>query len=281
MNLFISPLIKNLISLAIDEDIINNDMTSLFSIDENSTSSAEIIAKEDMIFCGNAIVGAVIEQIDKNIRYKSFVYDGESIKKGRVCLSFEGNSKSILMMERILLNFLQRMSGIASKTNSFVKALNNENIRIVDTRKTLPGFRAIDKYSVRMGGGFNHRLGLSDGILIKENHIKSSGSIKNAVTKLRKNIPHTMKIECEVTNLAEVKEALESGVDIIMLDNMNIVQMQEAIEVIRKYKGVLIEISGNVTEERLASLSKLDIDIISSGALTHSVKACDLSMKFR
>ena len=281
MYFFVSPAIYKLIDLALEEDIINSDMTSLYTVDENKMIKAHIVAKEDMVFSGGIMVKPILERIDKNINFEIKVKDGENIKKGRECVTFEGNAISILSAERTILNFMQRMSGIATKTSNFVKALNNNKIKIVDTRKTLPGFRYIDKYSVKIGGGFNHRMGLSDAILIKENHIKSAGSIKSAIEKVKREAPHTMKIECEVTDLKEVEEAVTSGANIIMLDNMTIEMMQNAIKIIRTaQKDIIIEVSGNVTLNRLPELAKLDIDVISSGALTHSVIAADLSMKF-
>jgi nicotinate-nucleotide pyrophosphorylase (carboxylating) len=280
MYFFVSPAINQLINLAIEEDIINSDMTSIYTVKENTIINAHIIAKEDMIFCGGVMISPILEKIDKNVKFEIKIKDGEFIKKGTEVVTFEGNAISILSAERTILNFMQRMSGIATKTNQFVKALNNVKIKIVDTRKTLPGFRYIDKYSVKMGGGFNHRMGLSDAILIKENHIKSAGSISKAIKKVKLEAPHTMKVECEVTNLKEVKEAIKSGANIIMLDNMTIEMMQDAIKLIRKNKDIIIEVSGNVTLETLPKLANLDIDIISSGALTHSVIAADLSMKF-
>jgi len=280
MYFFVSPAINKLIDLALEEDIINSDMTSIHTVEENTVIKGHIIAKQDMIFCGGVMIEPLFNKIDKNIKFDIKIKDGEFIKKGVECVTFEGNAISILSAERTLLNFMQRMSGIATKTNEFVTLLNNESIRIVDTRKTLPGFRYIDKYSVKMGGGFNHRMGLSDAILIKENHIKSAGSITKAIKKVKAEAPHTMKIECEVTDIKEVIEAVEAGADIIMLDNMTTEMMQEAIEIIRKDKHITIEVSGNVTEETLPELAKLDIDIISSGALTHSIQAADLSMKF-
>jgi len=281
MYFFVSPAIYKLIDLALEEDIINSDMTSLYTVDENKMIKAHIVAKEDMVFSGGIMVKPILERIDKNINFEIKVKDGENIKKGRECVTFEGNAISILSAERTILNFMQRMSGIATKTSNFVKALNNNKIKIVDTRKTLPGFRYIDKYSVKIGGGFNHRMGLSDAILIKENHIKSAGSIKSAIEKVKREAPHTMKIECEVTDLKEVEEAVTSGGNIIMLDNMTIEMMQNAIKIIRTaQKDIIIEVSGNVTLNRLPELAKLDIDVISSGALTHSVIAADLSMKF-
>ena len=281
MYFFVSPAILKLIELALDEDIINGDVTSLYTVEENKDANAHIIAKEDMIFAGGFIIKPILEKIDKNVSYEIKVKEGEFIKKGTECVIFKGNAISILSAERTILNFLQRMCGIATKTHRFVKALNNSKIKIVDTRKTLPGFRALDKYAVKMGGGYNHRMGLSDAVLIKENHIKSAGGIKLAISKAVKNVPHTMKIECEVTNITEVKEAVEAKADIIMLDNMSLDMMQKAIRIIRESdKEIIIEVSGNVTLDRLPDLGKLDIDVISSGALTHSVKAADLSMKF-
>ena len=281
MYFFVSPAILKLIELALDEDIINGDVTSLYTVEENKDANAHIIAKEDMIFAGGFIIKPILEKIDKNVSYEIKVKEGEFIKKGTECVIFKGNAISILSAERTILNFLQRMCGIATKTHRFVKALNNSKIKIVDTRKTLPGFRALDKYAVKMGGGYNHRMGLSDAVLIKENHIKSAGGIKLAISKAVKNVPHTMKIECEVTNTTEVKEAVEAKADIIMLDNMSLDMMQKAIRIIRESdKEIIIEVSGNVTLDRLPDLGKLDIDVISSGALTHSVKAADLSMKF-
>ncbi len=279
MNLFISPSIHQLIELAFSEDVINDDMTSLFTITEDKEIEAYIVAKNDVVFCGNPIVKAIIDKVNPNIQTEYSAKDGQKLKKGEICLRLKGNARSILMIERTLLNFLQRMTGIATQANEYVETLNNPEIRLVDTRKTLPGFRSLDKYAVRVGGAFNHRMGLSDGILIKDNHISACGSIKQAVENVRRYAPHTMKIECEVTNMEELKEAIESNVDIVMLDNMTIPQMEEAISFING--KALIEVSGNVTKERLKDLSKLKVDIISSGALTHSVKAADLSMKFK
>lgn len=281
MYFFVSPAIIKLIDLALEEDIINSDMTSIYTVKENKIIKAHIIAKEDMVFSGGVLVKPILDKIDSSVKFEIKIKDGELIKKGTECVTFEGNAISILSAERTMLNFMQRMSGIATKTARFVKTLNNSKIKIVDTRKTLPGFRYIDKYSVKMGGGFNHRMGLSDAILIKENHIISAGSIKNAIKKVKLEAPHTMKVECEVTNLEEVKEAVESGANIIMLDNMTIEMMQDASKIIRAaQQDIIIEVSGNVTLNRLPELAKLDIDVISSGALTHSVIAADLSMKF-
>jgi len=281
MYFFVSPSLNTLIDLALEEDMINGDITSIYTVEKDKKTKGKIIAKEDMVFCGGIIIEPILKKIDGSVKFDIKIEEGKSIKKGTECVIFEGNAISILSAERTILNFMQRMSAIATKTRKYVNALNNPKIKIVDTRKTLPGFRYIDKYSVKIGGGSNHRMGLSDAVLIKENHIHSAGSIKKAITKAKENAPHTMKIECEVTNLLEVEEAVQNGADIIMLDNMDIETMKEAIKTIRAYnKNIIIEVSGNVTLERLPLLGQLDIDIISSGALTHSVKAADLSMKF-
>lgn len=278
MELFISPAIKTLIDLALSEDLINHDLTTLFTIDGELETSAKIVAKEPLVFCGAPIIPAILEKVDSDLTYKIAVSDGTYVEAGTTCITLSGKAHGLLIAERLMLNFIQRLSGIATQTRAYVDALNNPDIKLVDTRKTLPGFRALDKYAVRMGGAYNHRMGLSDGILIKENHIRSEGSITDAVTKVLQNAPHTMKIECEVTDLHELKEAIDAGADIVMLDNMDIPTMEEAIRI--SDGRVLLEVSGNVTIERLPALGELNIDIISSGALTHSVKAADLSMLF-
>ncbi|MBN2694368.1 carboxylating nicotinate-nucleotide diphosphorylase [bacterium] len=297
MEFFLSPSIKTLIDLALQEDIPNGDITTMFTTEKDRRVSGFVIAKEELVFCGFPLVKAIFEKItskkiiitDKNNfdykenNFETKIFDiaeeGELLQKGKIAFRFDGYAREILMAERTILNFLQRLSGIATMTKKYVKELEGTKIKIVDTRKTAPGFRPLDKYAVRVGGGFNHRMGLSDGILIKENHIIAAGSITKAVESVRKNAPHTSKIEVETTTIKEVQEALNSKADIIMLDNMSIEMMREAIALIDK--KALIEVSGNVTIERLSSLRELDIDFISTGALTHSVKAADLSMKFQ
>lgn len=267
-----------IISLALIEDIGDGDITSnaIFNGDENS--EAHVISKDKGIFCGGQLASLIYSRIDPSIRTEIIKKDGEKISPGDIAFIIKGHTKGILAGERTVLNFIQRMSGIATKTNEICQSLNNTVIKILDTRKTLPGFRRLDKYSVKMGGGTNHRIGLFDMVMIKDNHIKAAGGITAAVEKIKKAYGHKYRIEVETANLNEVKEAVNSGVDIIMLDNMDIPAMDAAINLISgKAK---IEISGNVDEMRIRELKHLKVDYISAGALTHSVKAFDLSMRF-
>ncbi len=296
MEFFISPAIKTLIDLALQEDIPNGDITTMFTTKKDTNVSGYVVAKEELVFCGLPLIRAIFEKItskniiiteknssdyqktDLEVKIIQLAEEGELLQKGEIAFRFDGDARAILMAERTILNFLQRLSGIATMTRKYVQELEGTKIKIVDTRKTAPGFRALDKYAVRVGGGYNHRMGLSDGVLIKENHIIAAGSITKAIESVRKNAPHTSKIEVETTTIKEVEEALKSGADIIMLDNMSIEMMREAIVLINK--KALIEVSGNVTIERLSKLRELDIDFISTGAITHSIKAADLSMRF-
>lgn len=267
-----------IIMRAYEEDVQDGDITSEAIFKGNEISNAYIIAKDNGIFCGGEIVQMVYQELDPDIEIHQLVSDGSLVKNGDKVMTLKGHTKSLLIAERIALNFIQRMSGIATETNKFVKLVENTNIKILDTRKTLPGFRTLDKYSVKTGGGKNHRIGLYDLVLIKDNHIKAAGNITNAVKKVRNAWQDRFKIEVETTTLDEVKEAVDSNVDIIMLDNMDKERMKEAIKIINKQAK--IEISGNMNEEKINMLKDLEIDYISIGALTHSVKAFDLSMKF-
>lgn len=271
--------IETLIKLAIDEDIRTGDVTGDAVFKKDEVSEAYIVSKDDGIFCGGFIPGYVYGYLDKSIKCRTFFEDGSQIKKGDVVMEFNGPTIQLLSGERIVLNFMQRMCGIATETDRVVSQLKGSSIKILDTRKTLPGFRLLDKYSVKTGGGTNHRMGLFDMVMIKDNHIKSAGSIAKAVALVRKRWNNFYKIEVETTTLDEVREAVQSGADIIMLDNMNREMMQEALKIIMKKAEV--EISGNMSAEKITQLKDLDVDYISIGALTHSVKAFDLSMKFR
>jgi len=278
MKLEISKEIDELIDLAIKEDLADGDVTSRSIFSKEDFSRAVILSKATGIFCGTKIVTAVYKKIDESLKFHFNKQDGDSLVFGEVVCEIKGATISILAGERIVLNFIQRMSGIASKTNLMKNKIGNK-IKILDTRKTLPGFRMLDKYSVFTGGGTNHRMGLYDMVMIKDNHIKAAGSITQAVKLVRKKYGNQFKIEVETTTLEEVKEALNSSVDIIMLDNMNVEKMNKAIDIINK--KVQIEISGNVDEDRLNELKNLGVDFISVGSLTHSVEAFDLSMKFK
>ena len=269
-------LIENIIKNALREDMNGGDITSDYLIDKSSIGKGIITSKEEGIICGLDIAELVFSALDSTLTFTKLKSDGDMVTKGEDIATIEGSLASILKGERVALNFLQRMSGIASKSRIFADKVKEYKVRIVDTRKTTPGLRIFEKYSVKTGGCFNHRHNLSDAVMIKDNHIIAAGGIKHAVEKLRKNIPHTTKIEVEVKNLEELQEALDLNTDIIMLDNMSIENMKKAVE-ITKGKAIL-EASGNVTEENIIEIAKTGVDIISVGALTHSVKSLDISL---
>ena len=280
--MFVSPHIRRLIDMALDEDHVGLDVTSQIFF-EGASAHAELVAKQPLVLAGSEVAEAVFARVDPSTSWTSLHEDGASVSKGDVLATISGDAVALLGAERIALNFLQRMSGIATLTSKMVGALDTPSIRLADTRKTLPGYRELDKYAVRCGGGFNHRLSLSGGVMLKENHIRAArGSIAQAVEIVRARAPHTTRIEVETTSIEEVQHALSAQADIIMLDNMSIEQMEEAIALIRSHDArVVIEASGNVTLERLPQLSSLDLDVISVGAITHSVEAADISMLFR
>ncbi|QTA83680.1 putative nicotinate-nucleotide pyrophosphorylase [Desulfonema limicola] len=269
--------IKNLIKTAMEEDIGSGDITTDNIIAPDMTGSGEIIAKESLVIAGLDIARLVFEELDPGIIFSPEFADGNQVEKGMKVLSVKGKLRALLKGERIALNFLQRISGIATNVRSYVNALKGSPVRLVDTRKTAPGWRILEKYAVRKGGAYNHRMGLYDGVLIKDNHIAVSGSIANAVEMVRKNISHFIKIEVEAADMEQVQQALDAGADIIMLDNMDIPQVTAAVKLINK--RAVVEVSGNVTIERLSELAQTGVDIISSGALTHSARSVDLSMR--
>ncbi|GER94517.1 nicotinate-nucleotide diphosphorylase (carboxylating) [hot springs metagenome] len=271
-----SYLLKETIRIAIQEDIGHGDITSLLIIPDEKKVRANIIAKEDFILAGMPFVREVFNAIDPDIAIQISFDEGAYVKKGSIVAKISGRARSLLAGERISLNILQRISGIATMTNQFVKKIGGLSAKIADTRKTMPGMRIMEKYGVRIGGGVNHRFGLYDGILIKDNHIKIAGSIKKAIDLAKKG-HHLLKIEIEVKNLDELKEALDAGVDVIMLDNMSILDMAKAVK-IAKGKAI-VEASGNVSMENVRSIAETGVDIISIGALTHSARAVDISMK--
>jgi nicotinate-nucleotide pyrophosphorylase (carboxylating) len=282
MSLFISPHIARLIDMALDEDDVGFDVTSqIFFAGQNAR--ARLIAKQDLVVCGLDVARAVCARVDPGIAFTPEVTDGARVTRGQVFGALEGDTVSLLGAERTLLNFIQRMSGVATSTAAYVAALGNPKIRLADTRKTLPGWRELDKYAVKVGGGANHRFTLSGGVMLKDNHLAAAGGIAAGVALARAQAAHTLRIEVEVETLEQVREALAAGAEIIMLDNMSLERMGEAIGVIRADRRgaeVLIEVSGNVTLERLPALGALDVDVVSTGAITHSVIAADISMKF-
>lgn len=272
----------HLIRLALEEDIGEGDITSEAIIPHNTVSEALLIAKEDGIICGVDVFCDTMFEVDTDIEIHKNLLDGEEIKSGEVLISLKGKTISILKAERTALNFIQRMSGIASKTFRYVSKIKNYKTKILDTRKTLPAFRMLDKYAVFIGKGNNHRIGLYDMFLIKENHIKAVSEISVAIIRAR-NFQTSVKIEVETTNLEEVKEACLCCPNVIMLDNMNNENVEKALSIIKNHnkkhkKHIKTEVSGNVTEDRLIFLAKVGVDFISMGELTHSVKAMDLSL---
>jgi nicotinate-nucleotide pyrophosphorylase (carboxylating) len=270
--------IDDLIRGALKEDMPLGDITTDNLIAEDSVSKAVFIAKEEGIIAGLEVAERVFAIVDNNIKFIKRVKDGDLVRVGTIIAEIEGNSRAMLKAERTSLNLLQRLSGIATKTSRFCAKVNGLNVKIVDTRKTTPGLRFLEKYAVKVGGGSNHRFCLSDGVLIKDNHIKAAGSIKNAITLAKNSIPHTIKIEVETETMEQVIEALENKADIIMLDNMSLELMSEAVKVINK--KAIVEASGNVDLETVYNIACTGVDIISVGSLTHSVKAFDVSMKF-
>jgi nicotinate-nucleotide pyrophosphorylase (carboxylating) len=269
-------LIEKIISLAIEEDINTGDITTNALIPEESRATAEMTAKAPGIVSGLDIALKVFKYIDSTTIWTPLVKEGERVSKGDKIARIEGSYRALLTAERTALNILQRMSGIATATAIFVNELEGTNTRLLDTRKTAPGMRLLDKMAVKAGGGTNHRMGLYDMALIKDNHIKVAGGITNAVKQVRASIPAGIKIEVEVTDLNETREALAAGADIIMLDNMTNEAMAEAVKVIDKRAET--EASGNMNVQRLKEVAATGVDYISVGALTHSVTAMDISM---
>jgi len=263
---------------ALTEDIGTGDITTLSCIPESMTSKGFFRAKQAGVVCGLDVLERVFALIDPQVKVTRLCGEGDKVEKGQNIASIEGPSRSILVGERTALNLIQRMSGIATRTAEAVEAVKGTKARITDTRKTTPGLRVLEKYAVKAGGGSNHRFNLADGVLIKDNHIVAAGGIKAAVEAVRKNIPHTLKIEVETENMEMIAEALEAKADIIMLDNMSIEQMAEAVKFIDG--RALTEASGNMGERDLAAVAATGVDIISIGALTHTVKALDISLKF-
>lgn len=270
--------IDRLIKEALLEDMPYGDITTDLLIPDESVSDAILKVKEDGILCGIDVAKRVFFLLDENIRFEKLKKDGDRIKKGEIIAKIQGNSRAILKGERLALNLIQRMSGIATMTNKYAEKIENYKAVVTETRKTMPLLRMLDKYAVFIGGGKNHRYSLSDAVLIKDNHIKAVGSIKEAIASAKKSIPHTMKVEVEVRNIDEFKEALEAGADIIMLDHFTIDQLKEAV--LLAEGRVLIEASGNVTLENIEEIAKTGVDIISVGAITHSVESLDISLDF-
>jgi nicotinate-nucleotide pyrophosphorylase (carboxylating) len=270
-------LFNKTIELALEEDIGPGDLTSDVVIEPRLTGQAALIIREEVVLAGLPVFKQVFQTIDSSVKFTDFFSDGEFIPAGNTICVVRGPLRSILKGERTALNFLQRMSGIATLTHRYVEKTKSFDIKILDTRKTAPGLRWFDKYAVRTGGGTNHRFGLFDGVLIKDNHIASAGSIANAVAQIKKKTPHTIKIELEVENLTELEEALAAGVDIIMLDNMSLEEMKQAVALVNG--RAMLEASGGINLNTIVDIAKTGVNFISVGALTHSAKAADFSLK--
>ena len=271
--------IERIVRTALQEDIGLGDVTSLAVVAPETTARAELVAKEDFVVAGLDVAAAVFHQLDPDLRFEKIFIDGQKVKRGDVLAWLKGPALMLLQGERVALNLMQRMSGIATMTARFVDAVEGTGAFIVDTRKTAPGLRLLDKYAVRAGGGRNHRIGLFDGVLIKENHIAAAGGIAEAIAATRKKVPHILKIEVETRNLDEVQQALDAGADVIMLDNMTNTDMLAAVELING--RALTEASGGVNLDRVREIAETGVNIISVGALTHSVIAADISMLFK
>ena len=273
-NIFIDDIIK----IALKEDMPAGDLTTESTVPENSVSKAVIIAKEPGIIAGLPVAARVFELLGGNVEFWVGKSDGDPVDKGDVVAELSGCTRTILKGERTALNFLQRLSGIAALTAKYCRKIEGTGAAIADTRKTTPGLRYLEKYAVRMGGGRNHRFSLSDAVLIKDNHIAACGGIIPAVRAAREKIPHTAAIEVETETLEQVKEAIQAGADIIMLDNMDIPVMKEAVKIVDG--RAIVEASGGITPENVGEIARTGVDIISVGSITHSAPSLDFSMKF-
>ena len=272
----IPPGVVDLIRHALEEDIGPGDITTSLVIPEEIESKAQYKAKSNFVLAGIPFAMEVFRILDPSVKITPSFHDGNTISKGDIIAGITGKTRAILLGERVSLNILQRLSGIATLTRMFVEKIKGLNAKITDTRKTTPCLRFMEKYAVRMGGGHNHRFGLFDGILIKDNHIKAAGSIKEAVQRAKRG-SHLAKIEVEVSNIPELREAIKAGADVVMLDNMTVIDMREAVNI--SNGRVLIEASGNVTLKNVRDIAETGVDLISVGAVTHSAPSADISLK--
>ena len=262
----------------LEEDAGAGDITTLLTVPADRSSEATMFAKQRGVIAGSKFAAAVFAHTDDQLEFSPLVEDGANVEPGQSIAEVVGHSRAILMGERVALNFLQHMSGIATLTAKYVQLVSHTKARIIDTRKTTPGLRRLEKYAVTVGGGFNHRFNLSDGILIKDNHIAAAGGVTAAVTAAEKNAPHLLKIECEVTNLDELNEAIAAGADAVLLDNMPLDMLRESVEIAAG--RIITEASGGVNESTVAAIAETGVDLISVGALTHSAPALDISLQF-
>ncbi|MDY7036508.1 MAG: carboxylating nicotinate-nucleotide diphosphorylase [Thermodesulfobacteriota bacterium] len=268
--------IDHIIHVALEEDLGSGDLTTDAIMDAELKGNATLLARERLLLAGLAVFRRVFKILSPEIEFKYYFDDGQMVPSDKEICIISGSISSILKAERTALNFLQRMSGIATLVRSYVDKVGMQDVRLLDTRKTAPGLRLLDKYAVRVGGGFNHRFGLYDGILIKDNHIMVAGSITRAVVLAREKAPHTVKVEVEVEDLAGVEEAVQAGADAILLDNMSPEIIRQAIKLVDG--RVTTEASGNITLDNIAEVARTGVDLISVGAFTHSVRGVDMSL---
>jgi nicotinate-nucleotide pyrophosphorylase (carboxylating) len=275
--------LNTLIDMALDEDIGGGDITSESLIPKNLQAKTTIVAKAEGVLAGVDLAKLVFIKIDSDLKFKAFLRDGTKLNPGDIIATITGNARSILKAERVSLNFLQRLSGIATQTKQYVDLIKDLPVDILDTRKTTPGMRLLEKYAVSMGGGRNHRFNLSDGILIKDNHLASlraqGMTLQEIVSKAKQKAPEGLNVEVEVTNLKEVKEAVSAGADIIMFDNMTPAQMRRAVKIVPA--NIYTEASGGITLKNVRTVAETGVNYISIGALTHSSKALDISLEFQ
>lgn len=274
----LNPLqLDEIIERALQEDIGPGDLTSRLLFSEDAPAKAVIVAKQRGIVAGLPVAERTLRRLDPDVVWKVCTEEAQPVRPGQTVVELEGGLRAILAGERVALNFLQRLGGIATLTREFVEAVQGFPAKILDTRKTAPGLRMLDKYAVRRGGGVNHRFGLYDGILLKDNHLRAAGGVGGAIQRIWRNLPPTVKIEVEVSNLAEVEEALRMRADIVLLDNMPLAEIQKAVQLVNR--RAKIEVSGGVTLENVREIAATGVDFISVGALTHSVKALDCSLE--
>jgi nicotinate-nucleotide pyrophosphorylase (carboxylating) len=271
--------LEQIVTVALDEDLGRGDITTEACVDSDQKGSAVLRARERLVFCGMEVLREVYRQVDPSIETTPRCRDGQVLESGDAAALITGRAASLLMGERVALNFIQRMSGIATLTRAFVeKAPPDSSTRITDTRKTTAGLRLLERYAVRCGGGYNHREDLSAAVLIKDNHVAACGGIRQAVERAHARAPHTSRITCEVDSMEQLSEALEAKVDVVLLDNFDDAMIREAVS--RVAGRALVEVSGGVTLERIATVARLGVDVISVGALTHSAPAVDLGLDF-
>jgi nicotinate-nucleotide pyrophosphorylase (carboxylating) len=273
----LTPAVETLIALALEEDLGRGDVTSEAIFDAAATASGQIVAKEPLTVAGIAIAAEVFARVDASTRFVARASDGQRMHKGEIVAVVEGRTRALLSAERTALNFLQQLSGVATLTRKFVDAVAGTRARIIDTRKTTPGWRALDKEAVRAGGGVNHRVDLAAGVLIKDNHVAACGGVKAAVERARAYAPHSLRVEVEVTERSQIAEALAAGADIILLDNFDPPTVRRAVDEIAG--RAIVEVSGGITLETVRAFAEGGPDLISIGALTHSARAVDLSLE--